>query len=399
MGNISNIKSITIVGVGLQGYAIAQVALMAGFSKVILNDLSMELIDKAVHRIVNDPKTGLKVLENEGQLDNNFTTEILVKRLVKEENLQNAVENTDFVIEAVPEVMNIKKEVFRKLMQYCPEHTICATNTSTMSITEIGKASGCPEKVIGMHFFVPLENKLIEITKGEKTSETTIKLATEVGHKLPCIEGERLLIKLQKESPGFIANRIISSTEIYINILIEQAIAKNIPFEQLDADVIDFLPNGLFYLCDTIGLDTVYNVMKYFEENLSPDFAPHEVFMKLINDNNLGQKTGRGFYDWSQPEEPSIDRSKKADLVDIELLIAIQLNEGCRILEEGCVSNYKIIDKAVSAGYHTPGPFSMGKRNYKQLVEKLDQLAQLTGKKYLKPCNLMRSGGFLDMRK
>ncbi|MBY9015593.1 MAG: hypothetical protein KGD68_07880 [Candidatus Lokiarchaeota archaeon] len=82
-----------------------------------------------------------------------MTTEILVKRLVKEVNLQNAVENVDFVIEAVPEIMNIKKEVFRKLGQYCPEHTIFATNTSTMGITEIGKASGRSEKVIGMHFF------------------------------------------------------------------------------------------------------------------------------------------------------------------------------------------------------------------------------------------------------
>jgi len=127
-----------------------------------------------------------------------------------------------------------------------------------MSITEIGNASGRPEKVIGMHFFVPLENKLIEITKGKSTSEDTLKIATQIGRKLPSLEGERLLIELQRESPGFIANRIVSSTEIYINLLIEQAIAKNIPFEQLDADVIDFMPEGIFYLCDKIGLDTVF---------------------------------------------------------------------------------------------------------------------------------------------
>ncbi|HUW89687.1 MAG TPA: 3-hydroxyacyl-CoA dehydrogenase family protein [Candidatus Nanopelagicaceae bacterium] len=399
MQDISYVKNITIIGTGIQGHAIAQVALMAGFSKVILNDLSIELINKAVDRIVNDPRTGLKVLEKEGQLENKITTEILVKRLVKEVNLQNAVENVDFVIEAVPEVMNIKKEVFRKLGQYCPEHTIFATNTSTMSITEIGKASGRSEKVIGMHFFAPLENKLIEITKGEKTSEDTLKIATEVGHKLPSLEGKRLLIELQRESPGFIANRIVGTIEIYITWLIEQAIARNIPFEQLDADVIDFMPMGIFCLCDYIGIDTVFNAMKYFEETLSPDFAPHKLFTKLINENNLGQKTGRGFYDWSQNKEPSIDRSKTAGLVDIELLIAIQLNEGCRMIEEGCVSNYKIIDKAVSTGYRSPGPFSMGKKNYKQLVVKLDEFAELTGRKYLKPCKLMRSGGFLDMKK
>ncbi len=399
MQDISDIKNITIIGTGIQGHAIAQVALMAGFGKVILNDLSMELIDKAVDKIINHPENGLKVLEKEGQLGDNITTEILVKKLVKEENLRNAVENTDFVIEAVPEIMSIKKEVFRKLGQYCPEHTIFATNSSTMSITEIGNASGRPEKVIGMHFFNPLEYKLIEITKGEKTSEDTLKTAREVGHKLPSLEGKRLLIELQKESPGFIANRIMSSAVIYINWLTEQAISRNIPFKQLDADVCDFIPKGIFYLYDTIGIDTVFNAMKYFEETLSPDFAPHELFKKLIKENNLGQKTGRGFYDWSQNETPKIDPSKKADLVDIELLIAIQINEGCRLLEEGCVSNYRIIDKAIAAGYRSPGPFAMGKKNYKQLVVKLDELAELTGRKYLKPCKLMRSGGFLDMRK
>ncbi|MHA1242755.1 MAG: 3-hydroxyacyl-CoA dehydrogenase family protein [Promethearchaeota archaeon] len=191
----------------------------------------------------------------------------------------------------------------------------------------------------------------------------------------------------------------MSSAEIYINWLTDQAISKNIPFEQLDADVCDLMPTGVFYLIDMIGIDTVFNVMKYFEETLSPDFAPHELFAKLISENNLGQKTGKGFYDWSQEEEPSIDISKKAGLVDIELLIAIQLNEGCRLLEEGCVSNYRIIDKAISTGYRSPGPFAMGKKNYKQLVVKLDEFAELNGKKYLKPCKLMRSGGFLDMRK
>ena len=120
MQDISDINNITIIGTGIQGHAIAQIALMAGFSKVILNDLNMELIDKAVDRIVNDPITGLIVLEQEGKLDDNFTTEILLKRMVKEVNLQKAVENADFVIEAVPEVMSIKKEVFRKLGDIVP---------------------------------------------------------------------------------------------------------------------------------------------------------------------------------------------------------------------------------------------------------------------------------------
>ena len=268
-----------------------------------------------------------------------------------------------------------------------------------MSITKLGEASGKPEKVIGMHFFSPVSNELIEITKGEKSSKESIEIGVAVGEKLPSTGGKRVIITLDKETPGHIANRVVGAISPYYNWIFDQALKHNIPYEQIDADTNDFGGLGLCILIDGIGVDTVYNVMKYFEETLSPEFAPSQVLVDLVENGNLGLKTGKGFYDWSKGTPPIIDTSKKAGLVDIEVLLAQQLNEGCRLLEQGVVKNYKVIDKAVIVGYRMPGPFSMNKRNYERLSKKLEEAVKLTGKNYLKPCELMKSGEFLKMRK
>ena len=399
MGDISHIKNVAIIGAGIQGHAITQIALMAGFEKVILNDLTMETIEKGVSLIKNNPELGLKKLESDGFLSAGETTETILKRLIKEPDLKKAVEYADYVIEAVPEVMEIKKEVYKKLGEYTPQDTVIASNTSTMSPTKLGEASGKPEKVIGMHFFSPIRNRLIEITRGDKTSKESMEIGVAVGKKLPATEGKRVIIQLEKETPGHIANRVVGSAYIYINWLLDQALEKNIPFEQLDADIMGLLPNGVCMLCDGIGLDTVYNVLVYYSETLSPEFSPGKVITNMVEKGNLGRKTGKGFYDWSKGTLPEIDSSKKAGLVDVEALMAQILNEGCRLLEQGIVKGYRVIDKAVSIGYRMPGPFIMGKRNYKQLSSKLEEISEITGISYLKPCSLMKSGEFLKMRK
>ncbi|MHA2283743.1 MAG: 3-hydroxyacyl-CoA dehydrogenase family protein [Promethearchaeota archaeon] len=399
MVDISHIKNVAIIGAGIQGHAITQIALMAGFEKVILNDLTMEIIEKGVSLIKNHPEIGLKKLESDGFLSAGETTETILKRLIKEPDLKKAVEHADFVIEAVPEVMEIKEEVFKKLGEYSPRETVLASDTSTMSPTKLGEASGKAEKVIGMHFFSPIRNELIEITKGVTTSNKSMEICAAVGNKLPATDGKRVIIRLEKETPGHIANRVVGSSYIYINWLLDKAQEENIPFEQLDADVMGFLPNGVCLLCDGIGLDTVYNVLIYYSETLSPEFTPGKVITDMVETGNLGIKTGKGFYDWSKGTRPEIDPSRKAGLVDVEVLIAQQLNEGCRLLEQGVVRGYRVIDKAVSTGYRIPGPFSMGKRNYQQLSNKLEEISKTTGITYLKPCPLMKSGEFLKMRK
>jgi enoyl-CoA hydratase/3-hydroxyacyl-CoA dehydrogenase len=372
---------------------------MAGYEKVFLNDVSLEIIDKGIGWMINNPETGLKNLESNGKLGQGLTYRNLLERLIKETDLKKAVKNADYVIEAVSEVMEIKKDVYKKLGEFTSKDTVLASNTSSMSITKLGEASGKPEKVIGMHFFSPVRNELIEITKGDKTSNESIDIGIAVGETLPATEGKRVIITLDKETPGHIANRVVGAIGPYYNWIFDQALEKKIPFEQIDADTSDFGGLGICTMIDGIGVDTVYNVMKYFEETLSPDFAPSQVLVDMVENGNLGLKTGKGFYEWVQGELPERNLSKKAGLVDFEIFLAQQLNEGCRLLEQGIVKNYKMIDKAVNIGYRMPGPFIMNKNNYEKLSKKLEEAAILTGKSYLKPCKLMKSGEFLTMRK
>jgi len=398
--DISNIKNIAVIGAGVQGHSVAQVALMAGFDKVFLNDINMELIEKAANQIKNDETYGLKTLESNGQLGEGLTADALMRNLYKDVDLAKTAADADLVIECAPEIMKIKQEVFEILGKYAPEHAILATNTSSMSITKISEASGRPEKVVGMHFFPPpVENKLIEVTKGAKTIDETLDISVAVAQKLPCLEGKRLVIRLEKESPAFVANRVAIAGVIYINWIVDQAIEKGLTFEQIDADILEMSPLGACLFIDIIGLDTVYNVMKYLEEKISPDFAPGKILTSLVEKGKLGKKIGKGFYEWTEGQAPEIDESNKAGILDIETIIAIMLNEGCRLLEEGIVKGFKTIDNAISAGFHLPGPFITGKKRYIEYSKLLEDIAEKTGKNYFKPCELMKSGEFLKMRK
>jgi len=431
MGDIENIKTIAVIGAGTLGHNIAFVALLGGFEKVILNDINKDFLESGVKRInallnrLSSEENLCKMLENYGDAKKYFAGKDITKvlndptyvgtvaegesiedisnRLVKELDLKKAVENADYVIESVSENMKIKKEVFKKLHEYSPPHAILATNSSSLSISEIAKDSGRPDKVIGMHFFHPFLLQLIEITRGDQSSLESIEIGAAVGQKLPCILGKREIIKLNKESPGFIANRIQSAGLLYLCKVMDKAEEQGIPWERIDADLGAAFPVGACEIIDSIGIDVVYNVKKYLETALSPDFAPGKVLSNFYELGNLEKKTGKGFYEWNKDGKRKVkidkDTVEPSGLLSLEVLLAIQLNEGCRILEEGVVSNYRIIDKAMAKGFSTPGPFMTGKRKYKEWIPLLDDLAEETGIDYFRPCELMRSGDFLNMRR
>ena len=431
MGDIENIKTIAVIGAGTLGHGIAFVALLGGFEKVILSDINEEAleigakkIEKEVERLTSEEKFRY-MLANYGDAGSYFagqdlkeiladpnrvgtvasgeSVEEIMSRLVKEVNLKKAVENADYIIESVSENMKIKKEVFKKLNEYAPPHAVLATNSSSLSISEIAKDSGRPDKVIGMHFFHPFLMQLIEITRGDQSSVESIEIGAAVGLKLPCITGKRETIKLDKESPGFIANRIQSAGLMYMCKVMDKAKELGVPWERIDADLGVAFPVGACEIIDSIGIDVVYDVQKYLETALSPDFAPGKVLSNFLELGNLGKKTGKGFYEWDEEgkRKDKVDKSsiEPSGLLSLEALLAIQLNEGCRILEEGIVSNYKLVDKAVNKGFNTPGPFLAGKRKYKEYIPLLDKLADETGIEYFRPCELMRSGEFLKMRR
>jgi enoyl-CoA hydratase/3-hydroxyacyl-CoA dehydrogenase len=346
----------------------------------------------------------LKKLDAKGKLGEGKSAADLMGNLKNSIDLASAVKDADYVIEAVVEKMDVKKQVFKTCDENAPDHCILATNTSTMSITEIASATNRPDKVIGMHFFnPPILMRLIEIIAGEKSSDEAMDIGVQVGENLPCLRGNRFVPKVLKDRPGFIVNRMNAPVQIYLNWVFDQAAEKGIPWEQIDADAAGLMPMGPCELADYVGIDTMYHVSNYYAETLSPDFKPGKVVTKLVEENKLGRKTGQGFYNWEEnltdKGRPKIDKSKKAGLFSVENSMAIMLNEGCRLLEEGVVTGYKVIDDANMAGMNTPGPFGAGKKNYEAWAKKLEELADKTGKDYLRPCDLMKSGGFTKMRK
>ena len=393
--DIGNIRTLAVVGAGTMGREIAQVALMGGFNKIVLNDIDQATLEDAVDYI----KKGLNKLESRGHLNPEFTPDLLMNRLIKELDLKKAVESADFIIEAIPERMELKQSLFQKLGELAPKETILATNSSTMSITKIASLSGRDEKVIGMHHFIPIPLlRLIEVIKGEKTSDETAAITVAVGKRFPAVKGERFL-PILKESPGFIVNRLIVTGSAYPVWLLDYAEDHGIPFEDVDADKASFAKFGPFAQMDYLGLETVYNTRAYFGQEISPDLAPGRVLTRLVKEGNLGRPTGKGILEWTKDGRLKSTSNKKANLFNMDTYFAIQLNEGCRLLEEGIVSGFKTIDDTMLAGMDVPGPFGAGKRNYKKWCQLLEGFVELSGKEYFKPCELMKSGGFLKMKK
>lgn len=394
---MADVKKIAVLGVGLMGEGIAQVSVMAGYD-VVLVDIKQEFVDKAFAGI----DEGMKKLEAKGALGEGTTAAALMAKVSKSVDLASAVKDSDMVIEAVIEKMEVKKAVCKTTMDNGPAHILFCSNTSTMSITEIGKDCGKPGQVCGMHFFNPVPlMACIEVIRGEDTSDDTFNTAMEVAKKLPVLRGKRYIAPVLKDRPGFIVNRLNAPANIYLSWAFDQALEKGIlpdKPQMLDADIGKVAAMPPCVLSDYVGIDTLYHVMKYNEGALSPDFKPGKVLSDMYEKKLLGRKTNKGFYDWSKGR-PQPDFSEKANILDINLLFSINLNEGCRILEEGVAAGTKTVDDANMAGMNTPGPFGWGKRNAEKAVELLNEFVDKSGIEYLRPCELLKSGGFAKMRK
>jgi len=386
-----NVKNIVVIGVGLMGNGIAQISLMAGYNTTLV-DISQEIIDKAVASI----EGGLKKLESKGVLNAAEN----IARMKTSLDLASAVKDADLIIEAVVEDMDIKKKIFKTCDENARPHAIIASNTSTMSITEMATATNREDKCIGMHFFNPAPlMRLIEVIAGEKSSKESMEIGVKVSESLPCLRGDRYIAKVLKDRPGFIVNRLNAPGSIYSNYLLDQCLEKGIPFESLDADYGSGGPMSPLVLSDYTGIDTGYHVRNYYAETLHEDFRPGKVITKMFKEGKWGRKTGQGFYDWSKGRpQPDFSKIKKAGLVDLRIGLAIRLNEGCRILEEGIASGWKVIDDANMAGMNFPGPFEYGIKNWQELIKVLEEFADTIGSEYLKPCELFKSGKFVDMK-
>jgi 3-hydroxybutyryl-CoA dehydrogenase len=281
-----SMETLTVVGSGVMGRGIAYAAALGGFH-VFLHDVSEENLDKAKKYIESEMSKSAE----KGYLNHDQVTAAL-SSLEFTTDLKSAAENADVVIEAVFEMMELKIDIFKQLDQYCPERTILATNTSTMSPTEIAAQTSRPEKCIAMHFFNPVHKmKLIEIIRGLQTSDETVEKAKEIGRKL-----NKETVEIN-EFPGFVTSRMncLIGNEA-MNLLMEGVASA----EDIDKAMKLGLnhPMGPLALADLVGLDTRLRNMEYLHKTLGEKYRPCPLLIKYVKAGRLGRKSGRGFYEY-----------------------------------------------------------------------------------------------------
>ncbi|MDX8360221.1 3-hydroxyacyl-CoA dehydrogenase family protein [Cytobacillus sp. IB215316] len=287
--NIKDIKNICVVGSGQMGHQIGMLCALGGFSTII-QDVSSQSLTKAKTSLESIMETWVmkgKIAEDQ--------KEAALKRLSFTESLEEASSKADFVIEAIVEKLEIKREVFKKLDDYAPAHAVLATNSSTIVNSLIADATKRPEKVCNMHFFFPpLVMDCVEVVMSEQTSEETAQITLDVCEKI-----NRKGILLRKEISGFVANRILIALQKEAMYLYEEGIAD---YKDIDLIVKQALkhPIGPFELMDLSGLDVGYYVMQQrFAETGNPKDKPPAFIEERVKAGLLGRKTGKGFYDYS----------------------------------------------------------------------------------------------------
>ena len=285
------VNAVGVVGAGAMGHGIAEVVAYAGM-KVVLYDVEQRFLDKAMKRI----EEILQERVSAGKMTDAEKTEIL-GRVTPTLSL-DAFKDVDFVIEAAPEKLDVKRQIFRDLDATVPERCLLATNTSALSIAAIGAATKRPQRVVGMHFFNPAHKmKLVEVVPSVVTSRETVEATVELAEKC------RKLAVVVKDTPGFLVNRILTP------ILIEsiRALDENVA-SQRDIDLAmragAGFPMGVFELADMVGLDVALETAETMHrETGDPRYAPPPRLRRMVEAGLLGRKSGRGFYEYGAPEE------------------------------------------------------------------------------------------------
>jgi len=266
------------------GTGIAQVAIQSGFT-VALNDLGEDLLKRSKDNIAKR----LQRLVEKGKITSQEKSSSLA-RLTLSLDISQA-QDADLVIEAVSENEQLKGQIFKKLAKDCKKEAILASNTSSISITQIGSQTDRPEKVIGMHFFNPVPvMKLLEITRGLNTAEETMHLAQAVGEKM----GKVTVIS--KDSPGFIVNRLLDPMLNEAIYLLDEGVAS---VEDIDKGMVYGCnhPIGPLALADLIGLDVLLAIMEVlYKEYGDSKYRPCPLLRRMVQGGKLGKKSGEGFY-------------------------------------------------------------------------------------------------------
>jgi len=287
---LESIETIAVIGAGTMGHGIAQVAAAAGF-RVLLNDVDRESLARGVSSIEANLAKGIQ----RGKLTEEDRDRTL-QQIRGTTNLKECAA-ADLIIEAAPEKLELKKDILRQLESASDHPFIFASNTSSLSITEIAGSSKRPEAVIGMHFFNPVHiMRLVEIVVGEKTGADTVSTVTAAGQKM---RKEPIVVK---DVPGFASSRLGVVLGLEAMRMFEQGVAS-----AQDIDTAMELgynhPMGPLKLTDLVGLDVRLNIAEYLHRELGSEaFRPPEVLRRMVSEGKLGKKTGQGFYDWSKED-------------------------------------------------------------------------------------------------
>jgi enoyl-CoA hydratase / 3-hydroxyacyl-CoA dehydrogenase len=334
-----------VVGAGTMGGQIAQTIAAAGIP-VVLKDINQDLVQAGLDEARNVTAGQVGKLVEKGRLtaeQGDAQIEAVLGRIAGTTTYEGFGE-VDFVIEAVPERMEIKQAVFAELDAATPGHAILASNTSSLSITEIGEATLRPEKVVGFHYFYPASiMPLIEIVEGEETTPQTVTAAVTFAQAI------RKQPITCAEVPGFVVNRILNAgtSEIW-----REQEEKGLSIKAIDEGVgaAGVIPMGPYFLVNLLGLDTVLHVAEHLAESYGPErFYVPKGMQKLVSDGKLGAKTGGdGFY--SPQGEPNLPGDGEPDVGElVELLTLKTFVEACLVLEEG-VATHRDIDFGLMAG-------------------------------------------------
>jgi len=332
---LKDVKHIAVIGSGTMGHGIAELAALAGY-QVTMQDISEEIVNKGYENI----KWSLQKLAEKNLVPKD-KAERAAKSITPLVDLKEAVKNADVVIEAAPEIMKLKKELFDKLEQFAPKGAVLASNTSSLSITEIGKMTKRPDQVVGMHFFnPPVKMALVEVIKGKDTSEETMQLIVELSEKLG-----KTPVRVSKDVRGFIVNRVLVGPFLFeAGWMVSRGEAT---VEQVDSRMkfYEGFPMGPFELQDLTGIDIGYHLTK--EAGLPVPTLIEEKVKK----GEIGRKSGKGFYDYKGAgAQYAQDAGKDFDPLPI---YALMVNEAAWLLENK-VTTAEEIDLAVRLGAGFP---------------------------------------------
>jgi 3-hydroxybutyryl-CoA dehydrogenase len=283
---VNRIQTIAVLGAGIMGRGIAYAAALGGFN-TRLQDTNGDALERGFGEIRGIFEKGVaagKVASNDAAAS--------VERLTTTRTLEDAARGADLVIEAVPESMDLKIEIFEALDRLAPKHAILASNTSSLSITEMAAATHRPAQVVGMHFFNPVHRmKLLEIVRALETSEATIAAARAVGDAMAktCV--------VVRESPGFVTSRINAMIGNEAFYMLQEGVASARDIDQALKLGLNH-PMGPFELVDLVGLDTRLSILKFLHRTLGEKFRPCPLLEQYVAAGRLGRKTGRGVYDY-----------------------------------------------------------------------------------------------------